>query len=99
MSAKKLAESIIRGLDEAQNSVASHPKLLTTFLTLYEKTQDSTAFFDAFFSPFSNVLLVYKREPAVERVISFVSTFAVKTTPKEKDSMFIIKLVVQSSLL
>ena len=81
----RLSEAILRALDGAQASVASHPKHLVTLVTLYEKTKDPTGFFDAFFPPFSNVLLVYKREPAVERVVSFVSSLAVKTFPKEKD--------------
>lgn len=80
----KLSGAIIRSLDDAQNSVASHSKLVVTLCTLYEKTQDPKVFFKAFYPPFSNVLLVYKREPAAERVISFVSSFAVKTSSREK---------------
>lgn len=84
-SSIKLSGAIIRCLDDAQNSVASHSKLATTLYTLYEKTQDAKVFFKLFFPPFSNVLLVYKREPAAERVVSFVSSFAVKTSTKEKE--------------
>ncbi len=73
--------AIIQVLDEAQNSVVGHPKLTTTFTTLYEKTGDPAAFFEAFFPVFSNVLLVNKREPAAERVVTFVSNFVVTVSP------------------
>lgn len=86
MTSSKLSGAIIRGLDDAQNSAAGHSKLAATLHMLYEKTNDPKAFFKAFFPPFSNVLLVYKREPAAERVVSFVSIFAVKTLPKDKES-------------
>ena len=82
--ALQLTESIIRGLEEAQNSANNHPKLIATFLTLYEKTE-ADVFFRAFFPAFSNILLVYKREPAVERVVTFVTSFAVQTAPREKN--------------
>ena len=82
---KKLSEAICRGLDEVQTSTASHNKVLTSLVTLYEKTEKPERFFEAFFPPFSNVLLVYKREPAVERVIAFVARLAVKTAPVDED--------------
>ena len=85
MTPSKLSGAIIRCLDDAQNSAAGHPKLAATLCTLYEKTNDPKAFFKAFFPPFSNVLLVYKREPAAERIVSFGATFAVKTVTKEKE--------------
>lgn len=88
----KLSGTIIRGLDDAQNSAASHSKLANTLYTLYEKTQDPKVFFKAFFPPFSNVLLVYKREPSAERVVSFVSNFAVKTSTKEKEGKRNLKM-------
>ena len=85
MTASQLSDSIVGILDGVQSSVANRPKLLITFRTLYEKTGDIAGFFNAFFPPFSNVLLVYKREPAVERVVSFVTSFAIKTAQKEKE--------------
>ncbi len=81
-SKTELIEAIIKMLDEAQNSANGHPKLLTSLTTLYEKAENSTAFFNAFFPTFSNVLLVYKREPAAERVVDFISKFVVSVTPK-----------------
>ncbi len=80
-----LPESIIRFLDEAQNSSSLQHKLVNGLAALYSRTDDHKRFFEAFFQPFSNILLVYKREPAVERVVSFISKFAAKVTPKEKE--------------
>ena len=79
----KLSEAIIRCLDEAQDNVSSHPKLAKILFALYGR-QEPDKFFQVFFPPFSNVLLVYKREAAAERVISFVSTFAVTTAALEE---------------
>lgn len=79
----KLSEAVIRCLDEAQDNVSSHPKLTKTLFALYQR-QEPDKFFKVFFPPFSNVLLVYKREAAAERVISFVSTFAMMTATIEE---------------
>lgn len=94
----KLSESIIQVLDEAQSSAASHSRLFTALMSLYEKARSPQDFFDLFFLPFSNVLLVYKREPAVERTVAFTANFAVKTCPKEKEgesSICITRLLVR----
>ena len=37
---------------------------------------DAQTFFEAFVAECSRVLLVYKREPAVERLVDFVAMFA-----------------------
>ena len=80
-----LRENIIRFLDEAQGSASTQHKLVNGFAALYRKTDDHKKFFEAFFQPFSNILVVYKREPAVERVVAFVVKFAAKVSPTERD--------------
>lgn len=89
-----LPESIIRFLDEAQNSTSTQHKLVNGLVALYDRTDNPEGFFEAFFQPFSNLLLVYKREPAVERVVTFISKFAAKVTPKEKGTLinFLVNL-------
>ncbi len=82
MGSLQLSESIIGVLDGVQTSTTGHSKLLDSFTSLYEKAQSPQAFYQAFFPPFSNVLLVYKRELAVEKVVAFVTEFAVKTSSK-----------------
>lgn len=84
-----LSESIIKVLTESQNSLNSHQRLLKSLTATYKKEEDPNSFFEAFFPPFSNVLVVFKREPAVERVIDFVAKFAVLTAPREEGKLHV----------
>ena len=77
-----LKQTIIKTLDDAQNGLLQHQKLLATLKQLYDH-QDTEKFFEAFFTPFSNALLVFKREPAVERIVEFVSRFTALVSPKQ----------------
>lgn len=76
-----LQEGIIRVLTDAQSNLHHHQKLLKSLRSLHDK-HDVEEFFSTFFPPFSNVLLVYKKEPAAERVINFVAQFAALVAPK-----------------
>ena len=76
-----LQEDIVRLLDNAQSSLHHHQKLLKSFRELYD-AHDPIIFFEAFIAPFTNVLPVYKREPAVERVVDFVTKFATSVASK-----------------
>ena len=78
----RLREDVIKFLDVAQSCATNHSKLLNELTVLYENTLDPVAFFKTFFRPLSNILLVYTREPSVERVVSFVAGFAVRVNPK-----------------
>ena len=78
-----LSESIIQVLSEAQSSLHHHHRLLKT-LKVQQDRHGVAELFQAFFQLFSNVLVVYKREPAVERVIDFVAKYAVSVAPKCK---------------
>lgn len=79
-----LKEGIIQILGDSQSSLHNHQKLLKKLKALYEQSQDVEGFFETFFVPFTNALVVYKRESAVERVIDFVAKFAVATAPSQK---------------
>ena len=72
MSAKRAL--ICRAFDDAQRSFASHPKHVELLRASFAAQPQS--FYDAFVSECSRVLLVYKREPAVERLVDFISLFA-----------------------
>jgi hypothetical protein len=65
---------ILRAFDDAQRSFASHPKHVAQMRAAF--AADAQAFFEAFVAECSRVLLVYKREPAVERLVDFVAMFA-----------------------
>ena len=71
----ELRQEIISLLNKVEDGL-QHKKLLQTFNALFEKTNNSKVFFETFFVIFSNTLLVFKREPAAERLIDFVSKFA-----------------------
>lgn len=80
-------EGIIQILNDSQSSLHNHQKLLRKLKALYEQHQNEEDFFETFFLPFTNALVVYKREPAVERVIDFVAKFAVSAAPTEKQGI------------
>ena len=82
--ATSLREKIILNLDEAQSGMHHHQKLLKSLKALYGK-HDSKEFFEAFYPPFSNVLLAHKNEPAADRLVDFVAKFAASVTPTETE--------------
>lgn len=79
-----LIEGLIQILNDSQSSLHNHQKLLKKLKALYEQHQNVEDFFETFFVPFTNALLVYKREATVERVIDFVARFAISTAATEK---------------
>ena len=76
-----LRQDIGHVLDEAQSSLHGHQKLLRALEVVLGRHQ-LEEFFEAFFELLKRALVVYKREPAVERVVDFVAKFAVATAPK-----------------
>ncbi len=86
-----LSEKIVQILTESQSSAHSHQKLLKSLQALHDQHADELeAFFAAYFKPFSNALVVFKREPTVQRVIEFTAKFAISTAssppPEKSDS-------------
>ena len=82
-----LSEEIVGVLKESQSNVHSHQRLLKTLRVLHDKhTDDLEAFFEAYFKPFSNALVVFKREPAAQRVMEFTAKFAISTAPESPES-------------
>ena len=79
-----LKEDIIQILNDSQSNLHNHQRLIKKLKSLYDQCQDAESFFEAFFLPFANALIVYKREPTVERAIDFVAKFSVTTAPSEE---------------
>lgn len=76
---------VLHDLNEAQNGLHQHHKLVKSLKSTLEQDSPSTkAFFDIFYPPILNVLLVLKREPAVERLVEFIAKFAVAVAPKRQ---------------
>lgn len=77
-----LRNRIIDILTTAQGGQHHHRKLIKTLQTMLEQDAASAReFFNSFYPPFSNLLLVQKREPAAERLMDFVAKLAVALTP------------------
>lgn len=77
----ELKQKLIDLLNQAQTGLHHHRKLLKTLQQVAEKTNNTQVFFETFFSIFCNVLLVFKREPAAERLVEFATKFAVSCLP------------------
>lgn len=75
-----LRSSIIETLDKAQNSTVHHPKLLKSLKSIHDDT-DLVQFFEAFIQPLCAVLVIFKKEPVVERVLDFVAKFSASVAP------------------
>ena len=82
--AMTLREKIIEALDKAQCSIMHHPKLLKSVKALHDAAE-VVAFFEAFIQPLTAALVVFKREPAVERVMDFVAKLAAATLDLEEE--------------
>lgn len=68
------AEAIVgRGFADAQRSQATHTRAVKSLTKVYES--DHSAFLQAFLHCFNRALVVFAREPAVERVVTFVAAF------------------------
>lgn len=80
---RDLSSKIIHVLNEAQNGLHQHHKLIRQLKNIFESDSPSVKqFFDLFYQPLVNILLVSKREPAAERLIEFVAKFIVVVSPK-----------------
>ena len=84
MATETLKDKIIHHLSEAQNGLHYHKKLVNSLKSIMEEeTNTVEEFFDAFLPPILNLLVVFKREPAAERLVDFVAKFTVAVAPKK----------------
>lgn len=78
---KEIAETVENGsldamakiLDDSQRSVASHTRSLSALAKLYQR--DPTGFFPQFIQHLNKILLVFKKEACVDRLLAFISSF------------------------
>ncbi len=64
-------------LDDAQRSVASHTRSFASLCKLYR--QDTKDFFNQFVPHLNKILVIFKKEAAVDRLVSFISAFATRS--------------------
>lgn len=90
-------DSVFVAFDECQRSFAVHAHWISSLRALYMK--DHLAFIEAFVSAVNRVLLIFKREPSVERLVEFISHFATDPAPDWNDefAVFLIKCVERPS--
>ncbi|KAK3094775.1 hypothetical protein FSP39_006096 [Pinctada imbricata] len=76
-----MADTAMKGVFvQCQNSMQSHGKLLKMLHKIYEK-KEFTEFWKDFQHLMKYSLIIYQREPAVERTIDFISKFVTYVTP------------------
>ncbi len=68
---------------EAQHSMHARTKLISRLLNVREKNEDN--FFESFTEHVKHSLVVFTREPAVERTIDFVVAFASAAESQETE--------------
>uniref|UniRef100_H3BDF7 Non-SMC condensin I complex subunit G n=1 Tax=Latimeria chalumnae TaxID=7897 RepID=H3BDF7_LATCH len=76
MGAEKQVIKMKEAFDLAQNPHQNHAKLVAALKCTYDKLEDKTIFHEEFVQFLKYPMVVYKREPTVERVIDFAAKFA-----------------------
>ncbi|PXF48505.1 Condensin complex subunit 3 [Gracilariopsis chorda] len=100
-SSRKIGENVssivAQAFSTAQSTAAAHPRATSLLLRAYNL--DSEAFLDAFTHALNRLLLVFSRDPHVERLVVFVSRFAAENTSKTANfcSLLLTYLIHQSS--
>ncbi|XP_038608430.1 condensin complex subunit 3 [Tachyglossus aculeatus] len=84
MEAKKQLSKIKETFQLAQQPHQNHAKLVAALSQTYSTT-DKTVFHEEFIHYLKYAMIIYKREPAVERVIDFVANFATSFHKSERD--------------
>ncbi|XP_041476614.1 condensin complex subunit 3-like [Lytechinus variegatus] len=62
--------------EECQQGLHTHSKLTTALLKNYQQAEDKAAFNDEFAGYLKYSMIIFKREPAVERTLDFAAKFA-----------------------
>ncbi|XP_063963903.1 condensin complex subunit 3-like [Lytechinus pictus] len=62
--------------EECQQGLHTHSKLMTALLKNYQQAEDKAAFNDEFAGYLKYSMVIFKREPAVERTLDFAAKFA-----------------------
>ncbi|XP_069488007.1 condensin complex subunit 3 isoform X2 [Ambystoma mexicanum] len=85
MMSEKKALQIKEAFNLAQKPHQNHAKLVAALKQTYNKTEDKSIFHEEFVHFLKYPLVIYKREPAVERVIDFVARFVTSFHQPEKE--------------
>jgi condensin complex subunit 3 len=80
-----VAEAIMHVLGDCQRSVAGHKRGLTSVLAAMGKVDTMGAFMQYFTPALDRILVVFKREPGVERLVKFVGLMATHSVKKHAE--------------
>ncbi|XP_029446285.1 condensin complex subunit 3 isoform X2 [Rhinatrema bivittatum] len=86
MSSEKKLLQIKDAFDLAQKPHQNHAKLVSALKSTYNKMEDKTIFYEEFVHFLKYPMIIYKREPAVERVMDFVARFITSFYQPEKEN-------------
>eukprot|EP00178_Gracilaria_changii_P026380 TRINITY_DN811_c0_g1_i1.p1 TRINITY_DN811_c0_g1~~TRINITY_DN811_c0_g1_i1.p1 ORF type:complete len:948 (-),score=149.11 TRINITY_DN811_c0_g1_i1:5471-8314(-) len=75
---ENVSSIVAQAFNTAQRTAAAHPRATSLLLRAYHLNPD--AFLDSFTFSLNRLLLVYSRDPPVERLVHFVSRFAAGNT-------------------
>ena len=75
MSEGKLQEKIVEVFSDAQVGLQHHQKLLKSLKKVYQDGTNDDEFLSVFIDLLKHAFVVFKREPAVDRLISFAGYF------------------------
>ncbi|XP_018424764.1 PREDICTED: condensin complex subunit 3 [Nanorana parkeri] len=89
MTVEKKGLQIKEAFDLAQRPHQNHAKLVTGLRITYDQIEDKSIFLEEFAHYLKYPLIVYRREPAVERVMDFVAKFVTSfhSSNDEEDEM------------
>ncbi|XP_044537116.1 condensin complex subunit 3 [Gracilinanus agilis] len=85
MGAEKKLLQIKEAFQLAQLPHQNHAKLVAALNRTYSTIEDKTIFFKEFIHYLKYAMIIYKREPAVERVIDFAAKFVTSFHQSEKE--------------
>ncbi|XP_068133982.1 condensin complex subunit 3 [Hyperolius riggenbachi] len=90
MTVEKKGMEIKEAFDLSQKPHQNLAKLVTALRVTYDKMEDKTIFLEEFINLLKYPLIVYRREPSVERVMDFVAKFVTSfhsSSEEEEDEM------------
>ncbi|XP_063777512.1 condensin complex subunit 3 [Pseudophryne corroboree] len=90
MTVEKKGLQIKEVFDLSQKPHQNHAKLVSALRVTYDKIEDKSIFLEEFIHYLKYPLIIYRREPAVERVMDFVAKFVASfhnSDSEEEDEM------------
>jgi len=84
---------VSQGFADAQRSQATHARVVKSLSRAYEL--DNSRFNDSFIDCFNRALIVFAREPAVERIVTFVASFCASNA--DTFSSFLLSYLIHNT--